>query len=80
MEVLDKHAPSKRKVIRGYNAPFMDKHLSKAFMHRSELKNKFNKHPSEINNDLYRKQRKYCVNLLKKEKKEILRQFRYEYT
>ena len=48
----------------------MNKNLSKAFMHRSKLKNKFNKNPSEINKDLYRKQRNYCVNLVKKKKKK----------
>ena len=38
-------------------------------MHRSKLKNKYNKNPTETNNLLYKKQRKFCVNLLKKEKK-----------
>ena len=66
MEVLDKHAPSKRNVIRGN----MNKILSKAFMHRSKLKHKFNKSPSEIDKELYRKQRNYCVNLVKKERKK----------
>ena len=70
IKVLDKHAPSKKKVIRGNNAPFMNKILSKAFMHRSKLKNKFNKNPTEINKGLYKKQRNYCVNLLRKEKKK----------
>ena len=31
-----------------------------AIMHRSKLKNKFNKYPAEINNMLYKKQRNYC--------------------
>ena len=33
--VLDKYAPLKEKVLRGNNAPFMNKILSKAIMHRS---------------------------------------------
>ena len=37
-------------------------------MHRSKLKNKFNKNPTEDNNRLYKKQRNYCVSLLNKEK------------
>ena len=70
LNVLQKHVPSKRKVIRGNSAPFMNKTLSKAFMHRSKLKNRFNKDPSDINLNLYKKHRNYCVNLLKKEKKK----------
>ena len=70
MSVLNKHAPTKEKIIRGNNAPFMNKILSKAFMERSKLKNKCNKFPTNENWKIYKKQRNYCVNLLKKEKKE----------
>ena len=70
MVILDSHAPKKKKVIRGNNAPFMNKDLSKAFMHRSKLKNLFNKDPTEVNKKLYNKQRNYCVSLLKREKKK----------
>ena len=38
MQVLDSHASSKKVVVRGNNQPFMNKTLSKAFMHRSKLK------------------------------------------
>ena len=69
MEVLNIHAPMKSKTIRGNNAPFMNKILSKAFMLRSRLKNCYNKKPTETNNILYKKQRNYCVNLLKREKR-----------
>ena len=44
--------------------------LSKAFMHRVNLKNKYNNNPTEQNHLHYKKQRNYCVNLLKKRKKE----------
>ena len=69
MKKLDEHAPKKTKIIRGNNAPFMSKALSKAIMHRSKLKNNFNKNPTEENKSFYKKQRNFCVNLLKKEKK-----------
>ena len=69
MTTLNWHAPMKKKIVRGNSAPFMNKTLSKAFMHRSKLKNKFNKNPSDENKELYRKQRNYCVSLLKREKK-----------
>ena len=49
MKVLNLHAPMKKKYIRGNNAPFMNQTLTKAFMHRRKLKNKFNKNPSNEN-------------------------------
>ena len=70
MQSLNKHASMKEKTIRGNNAPFMNKTLSKAFMHRAKLKNKYNTNPTEFNHLHYKKQRNYCVNLLNKTKKE----------
>ena len=70
MTVLDIHAPKKKKVVRGNNAPFMNKTLSKEFMHRSKLKNSYHKNPTERNKIQYRKQRNFCVSLLRKEKKK----------
>ena len=64
MQVLDWHAPKKKNVVRGNNAPFMNKVLSKAFMQRSKLENRYNKNPNELNKSLYKKQR----NLIRKEK------------
>ena len=37
---LDRHAPLKRKMIRGNQGPFMTKQLSKAIMNRSKLRNR----------------------------------------
>ena len=70
MRILNKHAPMKQKLVRGNNSPFMNKTLSKSFMLRSKLKNNLNKNPSLKNERLYKKQRNYCVNLLKSEKKK----------
>ena len=39
--VLDKHAPIKKKIVRGNEAPFMTKALRKAIMNRSKLKNRY---------------------------------------
>ena len=58
LTVLNKHAPLKEKKIRGNNAPFMNKTLSKAFMERSKRKNKYNKYPTEKNKAHYNKQGK----------------------
>ena len=60
----------KKKFIRGNNAPFMNKSLSQAFMHRSKLKNKFNKNPTEQNKIDYNQQKNYFVSILKKEKRK----------
>ena len=68
IKVLNLYAPMKKKIVRGNNASFMNKNLSKAFMHRSKLKNKYNENPTEPNKLLYKKQRNICVDLLKKEK------------
>ena len=70
MKVLDWHAPMKKRVVRGNNAPFMNKVLSKAFMHRTKLKNQYNNTPNENNKNLYKRQRNFCVNLLRKEKRK----------
>ena len=65
-KIVDKHAPLKRKVLRGNHAPFINKELRKAIYTRTRLKNKFNKIPSEENKILYKKQRNICVSLRKK--------------
>ena len=70
IDILDLHAPMKKKFARGNNAPFMNKTLSKAFMHRSKLKNKFNRNPTKQKKRLYNEQRNYRVSLLNREKRK----------
>ena len=48
----------------------MNKVLSKAFMHRSKIQNRYNKIPDELNESLYKKQRNFCVNLVREEKRK----------
>ena len=69
-KVVDLHLPTKQKLVRGNHQPFMNRTLSKAFMHRSRLKNIFNKFPTEDNEINYKKQRNFCTSLLRKEKKK----------
>ena len=64
--VLNKHAPQKRKCIRGNNGNFMNKDLSKAIMNRSRLKSNYNKNPTPSNRLLFTKQRNICVTLRRK--------------
>ena len=56
--------------MRANNAPFMSKELSKAIMTRSRFRNKYLKNPNNPNKLKYNKQRNYCVNLLRKEKRK----------
>ena len=69
MEILNAHAPMKQKVVRGINVPFLNKTLSMEFMHRSKLKNRYHKNPTEENRTAYKKHRNFCVGVLKKKKK-----------
>ena len=69
-ELLDKHAPRKQKIIRGNSAPFMNETLSKAFMTRARLRNKYNRTRTEADRITYTKFKNFCTNLLAKEKKK----------
>ena len=40
-ELLDKHAPTKKKTLRANNKPYVSKSMQKANMKRSELATKF---------------------------------------
>ena len=59
-ELLNKHAPRKKKHIRGNNKPFMTKALSKGIMQRTRLRNKFLKNLTDQNRLSYTKQRNFC--------------------
>ena len=70
LEVLNKHAPIKKKTVRANEKPFMTKALRKAIMRRSSLKNIYIKEKTEEAERAFRKQRNYTNKLLKKEKKK----------
>ena len=70
MRILNTHVPAKQRLVRGNNQPFMNKTLSKAFMHRVKLKNMYTKNATASNEINYKRQRNYCVSLLAKEKKK----------
>ena len=58
--VVDKRAPVKSKFMRGTHAPFINKELSKAIMHRSELKIYTTKSTAE-NNGMHSKDSEISV-------------------
>ena len=68
MNAINKHPPLKRKYIRANYAEYMNKELSQAIMKRSKLRNDYLKQRSEENRLAYKKQRIFCVTLLKKKK------------
>ena len=70
LKILDKHAPLKKKILRFDDNLFMTKELRKGIMHRSKLKNKFNKNRTNENWENYRRQRNLCVNTLRKSKRD----------
>ena len=69
MRLVDNHAPQKRKYLRGNDQPFMTKQLRKEHMKRTMLLNNFRKNKSENNWIAFKKQRNYCVKLLRETKK-----------
>ena len=69
--VLDRHAPMKERHVRCNQSPFINKNIRKAIMTRTRLLKKFRKDKSDINRAAYKKQRNYCVNLLKNTKKDF---------
>ena len=72
LNLLNKFMLITEKLVRGNNAPFMNKVLSKSFMLRSKLKNKYNKVTASENLNNYKRQRNFCVNLLRSEKNKLL--------
>ena len=54
----------------GKSTAFHEQNLIKSFYHRSKLKNSYNKNPTEMNKTNYKRQRNFCVNLLKREKRK----------
>ena len=69
--VLQMQAPIKEKHVRYNQAMFMNKPLQKAIMNRSRLLNKYRKKKTEETKLAYKKQRNFCVKLLRKTKKEF---------
>ena len=70
MALLNKHAPMKKKIMRFNNNPFRLKALRQTIVHRSKVKNIYNKYRTEDNWANYKKQRNFSVNLLRKTKAE----------
>ena len=64
--IVEKHAPLKKKFLRRNQAPFMTKEFRKVVYNRSKSRNKFCKVPTEQNEKLCKKQRNKCASIRKK--------------
>ena len=67
--VLQKHAPIKKRCLRANQALFMNSKIHKEVMRRIRLRNKFINSKTYVNRIAYNKQRNYCVSLIRKETK-----------
>ena len=70
LHILNLHAPLKHKYIRGNQQPFITKEYTKAVMTRSRFRNKYLLNRTPENKFNFTQQRNFCVNLLRKIKRE----------
>ena len=71
--ILQKHAPIKKRYLRENQASFMNSKIHKEVMRRTRLRNKFIGSKTYASRIAYNKQRNYCVSLIRKEKKAYRR-------
>ena len=71
MIIFNHHKPVTTKFIGGNDQPFMNKELRKEHMKRTRLLNKYRKEKTVSNELEFKKQRNYCVSLLRKMKKDF---------
>ena len=66
LDVANRHAPLKKKKIRGSKPSFMTKELRKEIYTKSKSNNKYNRNPTEEKKAIYTKQRNKYVPLRRK--------------
>ena len=71
LNVLDKHAPMKRKLLRATHLSYFSKPLRKAIMRWSHVEKVCYKNKSEKSFKAYKKQKHFCSRLYKKERKRF---------
>ena len=69
---VNKHAPFKKKFVRGNNAAFMNSEFQKEIYVRSRLRNNYWVEPSAENKAMYKKQRNKCVKIRRKSIKRYM--------
>ena len=68
IEVLNKLAPLKKKLLRAYHTPYITKTLRKAIMRRFQLETKYLKTKTQTYLKMYKKHKNFCSKLYKKER------------
>ena len=68
IDILNLHAPLKKKYLRANHPKFIFKELSEEIMFRFKLRNKFLKDKTDEARTKYRKQHNICVHLLRRAK------------
>ena len=71
LEVLKKHAPRKKKILRANHSSYVSKAVRKTIMKRSYLEKLYFKSWTENSVKTYKRQKSYCSRLYKKERKEF---------
>ena len=71
LEVLNNHAPLKKKFISANHVPYMTKNLRKAIMKGSQLENKYIGNSTVENMNKYKKHKNFRSKLYKKERKKF---------
>ena len=71
IDVLNRHASTKKKVIRANHAPYVTKAFRKAIMKRSQLEKIYFKKRTQESFKKYKKQKNYCSRLYKRERKSF---------
>ena len=74
LEILNMHAPLKKRIVRANEVPYMTRALRKSIATRSRLENKYYKNKSCESLRAYRKQKNFCSRLYKKERKKYYRE------
>ena len=73
LDVFEKHAPCKKKIVRANHKPYMTKIARKAIMRRSMLENRYYKMKTAKSKSMFRKQRNYTNKLIKREKRKYFK-------
>ena len=70
IELLNKHAPSRKKFFRANHAPYITKTLRKAIIGRPQLETKYLKTKTYTDLKLYKKHNIFCRKLSKRERRK----------
>ena len=72
--ILNEHAPIKSKKVRPSQPVFMNSKLRKAVYKKSALRRKFQRFPSKLNWETYRKQRNFTTKIRKESIKDYFQE------